>query len=121
MTAPKRSREVVYTVWQAFPSTRQRSRPYRICAKRYEIYSELAIREFVLEFKIKDNHSMERVVHKTQLADRDAQAAADLRYWLSQPIQARLAAVELLREQMYPNYAQQGFQRVCRIVPLKAG
>jgi hypothetical protein len=64
---------------------------------------------------------MERVVHKSQLADHERQAAADLRYWLLQPIQARLAAVEVLREQMYPNYAEQGFQRVCRIVPLKAG
>ncbi len=27
--------------------------------------------------------------------------------------------MEVLREQMYPNYAEQGFQRVCRIVPLK--
>jgi hypothetical protein len=88
---------------------------------RYEIYSDVPVREFALALKIKDNGGMERVVHKTQLADRDAQAAADLRYWLSQPIEARLAAVELLREQMYPNYAQQGFQRVCRIVPLKAG
>lgn len=81
----------------------------------------MAVREFALALKIKDNDGMERVVHKTQLADRDAQAAEDLRYWLSQPMEARLAAVELLREQMYPNYAQQGFQRVCRIVPLKAG
>ena len=64
---------------------------------------------------------MERVVHKSQLADHERQAAADLRYWLSQPIEAHLAAVEVLREQMHPNYAQQGFQRVCRIVPLKAG
>ena len=83
--------------------------------------SDFVAQKFALPLKITDNQSMERVVHKTQLADPDAQTAADLRYWLSQPIAARLAAVELLREQMYPNYAQQGFQRVCRIVPLKAG
>lgn len=62
---------------------------------------------------------MERVVHKSTLAQRDEQAAADLRYWLSQPLEARLAEVERLRELMYPGYARQGFQRVCKIVPLK--
>ncbi len=62
---------------------------------------------------------MERVVHKSTLSERDAQAAADLHYWLSQPMEARLAEVERLREQMYPGYAHQGFQRVCEIVPLK--
>lgn len=85
-------------VWQAFFRTKQRSCPYKIWVVRYEIYSDMAVREFALALKIKDNEGMERVVHKTQLADRDAQAAADLRYWLSQPIQARLAEVERLRE-----------------------
>ncbi|MFM7332254.1 MAG: hypothetical protein ACKO1L_11460 [Brachymonas sp.] len=62
---------------------------------------------------------MERAVDKTQLADRDARAAAALQYWLSRPLEERLAQVERLREQMYPGYAEQGFQRVCKIVPLK--
>jgi hypothetical protein len=73
-------REVVYAVWQVFFFTRLRPLPYKICVVRYEIYSDMAVREFALALKIKDNDGMERVVHKTQLADRDAQAAADLRY-----------------------------------------
>jgi hypothetical protein len=64
---------------------------------------------------------MDRVVNKTQLAERDARVAADLQYWLSRPIEERLSQVERLREQMYPGYVQQGFQRVCKIVPLKGG
>jgi hypothetical protein len=62
---------------------------------------------------------MEPVIRKTQLTDHELRKAEDLRYWLSRPIEERLAEVERLREQMYPGYAYQGFQRVCKIVPLK--
>ncbi len=75
--------------------------------------------KFALSSKSTDTQSMEHVVHKSTLAKRDEQAAADLRYWLSQPMEARLAEVERLRELAYPGYARQDFQRVCKIVPLK--
>ena len=62
---------------------------------------------------------IEPVIRKTQLTDHELREAEDLRYWLSRPIEERLAEVERLREQMYPGYAHQGFKRVCKIVPLK--
>lgn len=67
-----------------------------------------------------DNPAMERRVNIAPLHDANAQAP-DLAYWLSQPVQARLAALEALREQHIATLpdAEQRFQRVCQVVPLK--
>jgi len=43
----------------------------------------------------------------------------DLQYWLTQPVQARLAAVEILRQQGPAYDAQARLQRGCRITQLK--
>jgi hypothetical protein len=43
--------------------------------------------------------------------------STDRAYWLSRPIEERIAAVEFLRQQLFearPD-AEQGLQRVCRI------
>ncbi len=59
---------------------------------------------------------MQRVV---KLVPRDAQAGADLAYWLSRPVAERLAAVEALRAQAeaatLPADAEPRLQRVCRV------
>ena len=67
-----------------------------------------------------DNLAMERRVNIATLHDPNARAA-DLAYWLSQPVQARLAALEALREQHIATLpdAEQRFQRVCRVVSLE--
>jgi hypothetical protein len=69
---------------------------------------------------IGDNPVMDRTVTKTSLHER---GAADLAYWLSQPVQARLAAVEALRMQYMQTLpdAEQRLQRVCRVTSLKRG
>ena len=46
---------------------------------------------------------MERVVQKSPLHPADNKATGDLKYWLSQPMQARIAQVEVLRRQS-PGY-----------------
>ena len=62
---------------------------------------------------------MERVVRKLPLHPANDEAAGDLQYWLSQPMQARIAQVEVLRRQS-PGYdAQQRLQRVCCVTQLK--
>ena len=63
---------------------------------------------------------MERRVNIAPLHDANAQAA-ELAYWLSQPVQARLAALEALREQHIATLpdAEKKFQRVCRVVSLE--
>ena len=62
---------------------------------------------------------IERVVRKLPLHPADNKATGDLQYWLSQPMQARIAQVEVLRRQS-PSYdAQQRLQRVCRVTQLK--
>ena len=69
----------------------------------------------------KDNRGMtiQSAVRKAALHASEGKASDDLRYWLSQPVQARLAAVEELRRQT-PGYdAQPRLQRVCRIIRLK--
>jgi len=45
--------------------------------------------------------------------------AGDLHYWLAQPVEARLAAVEVLRRQQDGYDAGQRMARVCRIVSLE--
>ena len=62
---------------------------------------------------------MQRVVRKLPLHLANDMATGDLQYWLSQPMQARIAQVEVLRRQS-PGYdAQQRLQRVCRVTQLK--
>ncbi len=64
---------------------------------------------------------IQAAVSKLPLRAAGRQASDTLRYWLSQPVAARIAAVEELRRQM-PGYdAQPGLQRVCRITQLKRG
>jgi hypothetical protein len=45
------------------------------------------------------------------------QQLADLAYWLAQPIQARIDALEALRQQQ--GHADIRVQRVCRVTQLK--
>ena len=70
---------------------------------------------------VRDNEPMEHVVTKTHLHQGPSAAAADLAYWLTQPVQARLAAVEVLRQQYIQTLpdAEQRLQRVCRVTQLK--
>ena len=66
---------------------------------------------------------MQRTIARAHLHDATGQQAADMAYWLAQPVQARLEAVEVLRRQYHEglgqSYADIAFQRVCRITPLK--
>lgn len=64
---------------------------------------------------------MERTVQKTALHATQVKQSADLQYWLSKPVQARLAAVEELRRQRAGYDAEPRLQRVCRITHLKPG
>jgi hypothetical protein len=70
--------------------------------------------------------SMQRTVTRFHLHDAAGQRAAELAYWLAQPVQARIAAVEALRELQhrhdYPGqaYADLRMQRVCSVRPLKS-
>ena len=50
---------------------------------------------------------MQRTVTRFNLHDIAGQQAADLAYWLAQPVQARIDAVEALRQQ-YHNPDPQG-------------
>lgn len=55
---------------------------------------------------------MERTVRITTLKDQPSDRA----YWATQPPEARLAAIEFLRQQyMGHTHAEQRLQRVCRI------
>jgi hypothetical protein len=68
---------------------------------------------------------MQRTVTRFNLHDAAGQQAADLAYWLAQPVQARIDAVEALRQQHHnPNPQSQAYvdirlQRVCRVTQLK--
>jgi hypothetical protein len=68
---------------------------------------------------------MQRTVTRSHLHDAAGQQAADLAYWLAQPVQARIDAVEALREQYHSQdtqgqaYADTRLQRVCRVTQLK--
>ena len=64
---------------------------------------------------------MQLTVRKTRL--HESQQAADLAYWLAQPLQARIDALEALRKhhsQGQPHVDTRR-QRVCRITQLKQG
>ncbi|MEO8024542.1 hypothetical protein [Polaromonas sp.] len=62
---------------------------------------------------------MQRVVKRIQL--HVAQEPADLAWWLTQPIQSRIDALEALRLRRYAGCSVGAFhvQRVCRITQLK--
>jgi hypothetical protein len=69
---------------------------------------------------------MQRKVTRFDLHDIAGQQATELAYWLAQPVQARIAAVEALRELQHRNdypgqaYADLRMQRVCSVRPLKS-
>ncbi len=68
---------------------------------------------------------MQRTVTRFHLHDAAGQRAAEFAYWLAQLVQARIGAVEALRELRHRNdypgraYADLWMQRVCSIRPLK--
>jgi hypothetical protein len=65
---------------------------------------------------------MQAQLTRHQLHDKRA-AGADLAYWLAQPVQARLDALDALRRQHVQGTpdADLRLQRVCRLVQLKPG
>ena len=73
-------------------------------------------------FQIPDNRRMviQRVVQKKSLHPAGGKVSGDLQFWLSQPVAARLAAVELLRQQVWGPDAERRIQKVCRVTHLKA-
>jgi hypothetical protein len=68
---------------------------------------------------------MQRKFTRFHLHDAAGQQAAELAYWLAQPVEARIAAVEALRELQHRHdcpgqaYADLRMQRVCSVRPLK--
>ena len=66
---------------------------------------------------------MTRTVVRSKLHQDAASQADDLAYWLKQPVPARLAAVEVLRQDYLRTLpdAEQRLQRVCRVTQLKRG
>lgn len=62
---------------------------------------------------------MQRTVSRTTL--HAPQQAADAAYWLAQPLQARIEALEALRRQATSDsaHADIQLQRVCRVTQLK--
>jgi hypothetical protein len=58
---------------------------------------------------------VQRVIKKQKMHDPSLRRA-DLRYWLSQPPEARIEAVELLRNQWDADASSKGLQRVARVV-----
>jgi hypothetical protein len=65
---------------------------------------------------------MQAKLTRHHLHDKGA-AALDLAYWLAQPVQARIDALEALRRQHVQGTpdADLRLQRVCRLVQLKPG
>lgn len=66
---------------------------------------------------------MERIVTRAHLHANEAAQQRDLTYWLDQPIQARIDALETLRRDYWrgQGHADIRLQRVCRITQLKSG
>jgi hypothetical protein len=62
---------------------------------------------------------VERTVRITDLHD-DSGAARDLAYWLSQPVERRLAEVERLRREYYGIPADGAFPRLQRVARVLA-
>ncbi len=61
--------------------------------------------------------SVKPIVKIVKLDDQDR---LDLEFWLARPIEERVATVELLRAQMYPNETPPRLQRVYKRVALGA-
>ena len=57
---------------------------------------------------------IEKVVTVRKLGDHKVMAKEDLAYWLSQPLEKRIAAVEELRRQFHGDTAR--LQRSARVV-----
>ena len=66
---------------------------------------------------------MNRTVTRAKLHQDAAGRSDDLAYWLKQTVQARLAAVEVLRQDYLRTLpdAEQRLQRVCRVTRLERG
>jgi hypothetical protein len=62
---------------------------------------------------------MEKVVKIFSLKDRQS----DYSYWMSKPVQERLAAIETLRQQYikFNKDLQPRLQRVCRVISRRKG
>jgi hypothetical protein len=62
---------------------------------------------------------MDKVILRTTLRS----APSDLAYWLSRPVEERIAALEKLRSDVLAGRpdAEQRLQRVCRVTQLKRG
>jgi hypothetical protein len=58
---------------------------------------------------------MEKVIHRTSLKS----LTQDRDYWLSRPVEERIAAVELLRQQMHGPSNARRMQVVCKVRHLK--
>jgi hypothetical protein len=56
---------------------------------------------------------IKRILKRTRLTD-PSNLDADLKYWLRQPAKDRVAAVEMLRNQIYGRSAR--LQRVARVI-----
>ncbi len=63
------------------------------------------------------NMVMEKVVHKSALHD----TPRDVAYWLAQPPEARIEAVEKLRRDYYGDAIEQRLQRVVNTAELHQG
>lgn len=57
--------------------------------------------------------AIEKVVKKSKMSDF---GNADLKYWLSRPVEERLSAVQTLREVVCGTGNPAGIQRVVRII-----
>ena len=56
---------------------------------------------------------IKKIVKRIALS-KSSSSRQDLKYWLSRPVQERLAAVELLRNQIYGRSTR--LQRVARVI-----
>jgi hypothetical protein len=63
---------------------------------------------------IRGDRSMDKVVHKRKLHEKES----SYDYWRTRPIVERLQAIETLRRQYmeHVGYVEHGLQRVCRVV-----
>jgi hypothetical protein len=66
---------------------------------------------------VRENPRVDKVVTKLPLHRAARSAPENLAFWLNQPVAARIAAVEVLRNQQNPElaHAEQRLQRVCRV------
>ena len=60
---------------------------------------------------------IQKVVNKKDLGSHD-EVRQNREYWLSRPVEERIAAVEFYRRQVYGDHYPQRLQRVARVVKL---